>query len=118
MDEKLTKARIFIYWIIGGFISSVIGVVPAVFYWSKVEASWALDIPSEIMASSLMLPVGWVFWSLIPLSWQLTPMSWLSIFAFIWAMRVKKIKPLFLAFVACFIFGLFWPYAFWSMMSV
>lgn len=118
MELKTSKTRIFLYWVIGGFFSSVLGVVPAVIYWSKVEANWALDIPGEIMASSIMLPVGWVFWALIPLNWQLTPMSWLSISAFIWAVRSKKTKPLYLAYPACFIFGLFWPYTFWSMMSV
>lgn len=118
MEEKITKTRIFLYWVIGGFFSSVLGVVPAVIYWSNVEANWALDIPSEIMASSIMLPIGWVFVTIIPLSWQLTPMAWLSIFAFIWAVRCKKTKPLYLAYCACFIFGLFWPYVFWSLMSV
>lgn len=118
MEENITKTKLFLYWVIGGFFSSILGVVPAVIYWSKVDASWAIDIPGEIIASSMMLPVGWLFVALIPLSWQLTPAAWLSILAFIWAIRRRKIAPLYLAYGACFIFGLFWPYVFWSMMSV
>ena len=117
MEPKISKIRIFMCWVIGGFCSSAIGIVLAVIYWSKVEANSALDIPGEIMASSIMLPFGWVLWALIPLNWQLTPMSWLSVSAFIWAIRRKKSKPLYLAYAACFIFGLFWPYSFWTIMS-
>ncbi|WP_432459740.1 hypothetical protein [Agarivorans sp. QJM3NY_25] len=113
-----SKTKLTLFWVAGGFVSSVLGVIPAVIYWSYVNQDWKLDIVGEIMASSIMLPVGWIFCAIIPMSFPSTLMSWVSIGAFILACRKQEIAPLYLSYVAFLVFGIFWPMAFWAMMSV
>lgn len=115
---EYSKKKLTLFWVAGGFISSVLGVIPAVIYWSYANLDWKLDIVGEIMASSLMLPIGWLFCAIIPMSFPSSIMSWVSIGAFIWACKKKKITPLYLSYIACLVFGIFWPMAFWTMMSV
>ena len=58
-----------------GCVSSLAGVIPAVVYWYNVNPDWKLDIAGEIMASSKMLPTGWGFCAIIPMSFPATAMS-------------------------------------------
>lgn len=115
---ECSKKKLTIFWICGGFLFSVLGIVPSVIYWSYANPEWRLEVIGEIIGSSIMLPVGWLFCAIIPMSFPLSAMSWVSIAAFVWACKVRKIKPLYLAYAACTVFGLFWPKTFWAMMSV
>jgi hypothetical protein len=113
-----SKKRLTLFWMAGGFISSLFGVIPAVIYWSYAKPDWDLDIAGEVMASALMLPIGWLFCAIIPMSIPSSLMAWVSIGGFIWSCQQKKIAPLYLSYAACGVFGFFWPMAFWTMMSV
>ncbi|SMF48761.1 hypothetical protein SAMN02745866_03184 [Alteromonadaceae bacterium Bs31] len=115
---EYSKKKLTLFWVAGGFISSVFGVIPAVIYWSYVNPDWNLDVVGEVTASSLMLPVGWLFCAIIPMSLPSSLVAWVSIGAFIFACKQNKVAPLYLAYIACLVFGLFWPKAFWTMMSV
>ena len=115
---EYSKKKLTLFWVAGGFISSVLGVIPAVIYWSYANPDWKLEIVGQLMASSLMLPVGWLFCAIIPMSFPSSLMAWVSIGAFIWSCKVKRITPLYISYAACLVFGVFWPKAFWTMMSV
>lgn len=115
---EYSRKKLLLLWILGGLVSSIVGVIPSVIYWSNVNPDWNLDILGEIMASSLMLPVGWFFCAIIPMSLPSSVMSWLSIGAFIWACKIRRKRPLYFSYMACVVFGVFWPVAFWTMMSV
>ncbi len=115
---EYSKKKLTLFWIFGGFIFSVLGVVPSVIYWSYTNPEWKLEIVGEIIGSSIMLPVGWLFCAITPMSFPSSAMSWASIGAFIWACKVGRFKPLYLAYAACAVFGVFWPNAFWTTMSV
>jgi hypothetical protein len=96
----------------------VLGIIPSINYWSVTEPTWKLNVVSEIMGCSLMVPFGWLFLAIIPFGYYLTIASWTSIGGYVWAIKTKNLKPLYISFVACFLFGLLWPKAFWAMMSV
>lgn len=115
---KFSKIKLTVLWVIGGYIFSIIGVILSVIYWSYVNPDWKLNIVSEIIGNSMMLPVGWFFCSIIPMSLPSSVMSWISIGAFIWAYKFERMTPLYLSYLACVVFGVFWPMVFWTMMSV
>jgi len=113
-----SKKKLALFWVLGGLASSIAGVVPSVIYWSNTHPEWKLDVLGEIMASSIMLPIGWFFCAIIPMSFPSSAMSWVSIGAFVWACKVRRVTPLYISYIACLVFGAFWPKAFWTMMSV
>ena len=117
-EREYSKKKLALIWVLGGYFFSILGVIPAVIYWEYVNPDWKLEIIGEVMASSVMLPFGWFFCAIIPLAFPASAMCWLSIAAFVWACKSKRLAPLYVSFGACLIFGLFWPKAFWAMMSV
>ncbi|KMT63729.1 hypothetical protein XM47_18075 [Catenovulum maritimum] len=118
VNMAYSKRRFALTWFVGGYLSSFMSTIIGVMYWSYQKAEWKIDVVSEIIASSIMLPIGWLFCLVAPLSIPSMLGAWVSIIGFVWACRLKNIKPLYLSFAGCFIFGLYWPMAFWTMMSV
>ncbi len=113
-----SRIRLALAGVVGGLISSIIGIIPAVLYWSRVNADWNLDIANEIVATSVMAPLGWLMCAVIPISLLSSAASWLLIGSFAWAVKTRKKSLLSICFAGCLAFGLFWPMTFWSMMSV
>jgi len=114
---ELTRKKIFIRWLVGSLLASVIGVMIAVIY---LTLSGPLHVPGEEVVSEIfgnyfavliMLPIG-LFISLI------LPWGWISIGCLVWATRKNSEHSLFGAFFMAFLFGLFWPNIFFTMMSV
>lgn len=116
---EYSKKKLALFWILGGYGSSVLGVVSAFVYLSFQNPDVKLEtIVAECVTCSLMLPIGWLQHAIIPMNFPLSAMSWLSIGTFVWACKVRKVAPLFISYVACAIFGAFWPNVFWAMMRL
>ena len=113
-----SRIKIFALWVSVGYFCTLLGIIPSVIYWHHKLPSWEINGLNEAIGSAIMAPFGWILFAIIPMSWQLSPASWVSITAFIYAVKKRTVKPLYISFVACFIFGLFWPYTFWALMSV
>jgi hypothetical protein len=113
-----SKWKLTAIWVIAGYICSALGIIFSVIYWSIAEPTWKLDAIGQVMGCVLMVPFGWLFLAIIPFGYYLTVASWVSIGCYIWSIKTGTLKPLYVSCIACFVFGLFWPKAFWAMMSV
>ena len=115
---EYTRGKLILYWFLGGLAFSILGIIISVNYWANVNPEWELNVISEIVGASLMLPIGWVLCPIFPMMLSSAISSWFSILTFIWACKIRQIKPLYLSYIACFSFGIFWPKTFWAMMGI
>jgi type III secretory pathway component EscU len=114
---ELKSKKIIIYWLAGSVLVSALSVLIAVTY---LTINGPLHVPGEeivgeiignFLVAILILPIGLLISLLLP--W-----GWVSIGCLIWATRKKAESPLIGSFIVAFIFGLFWPNIFFTMMSV
>lgn len=115
---EYSKIKLAVFWVMGGFVSSLIGVIPSVMYWANANPDWEINVIGQIFVASTMAPLGWLYCAILPVSFPSTATSWVSVGAFLWACRIGRRSPLYVSYVACFVFGIFWPMTLWDLLDI
>ena len=105
VPERVTRRRIFAYWLILGVVTSALSALVSMLFWNSnyipnPNIGWTpID---DLSGMYVVMPLGW----LLSVA---TPAGWLSILGLGLALYKRNLKPLILAAAGSILFGVIWP---------
>lgn len=114
MEFTVSRKKIPLYWVVSSLVVTLVVSTISMLYWNytyvpQPNVDWRpID---DLFGMITILPIGFLFSIALPWGWASTLGMALSLW-------LSDTRPLLISIISCFVFGLYWPKWYVTLMGV